>query len=1115
MKTRIYKSLNYLFTIILGLAIMLPTSIFAYDDSEQVIAIDMIVENGEITDIENYFEGISYQQDAVDVVFTNSEPSFDTNVAQDYNITYTVIPKSGNEQYNICRKITVKEPKQEEQTQEQEETGDSDESEETEPETKPEGTETEPEETKEEPIKAKAKANSGFTIEPVTVYPYATYGMGNGYRTSSYRITTNSGSYIAYCSQPSRPAPNGQAGTITSISGDDILARILYYGADAANPNISPARNKGFFENDHPNLPGGARFIVTHLALGKADGDASWSYGSNVVAQKMANELIAYATSHALPSDSDVPSISPLNPEVTFYFDGNYQETEKITFHASSSETATLTLPEGVTIQNKGDASLINGNIIYGGAEFTLRANGIMDEEEFSIPVTSEYMTYTYQKYTPNNSAYQNLAMLASAGQKNQASITINSKWVKHNTISIAKVDDEGNLINGAVLQILNEEGDVLKEWISTDEPLSLNASTFTEGTYTVKELQAPNGYVGTNESHTFTITHTGDEKNIEINFVNNPTKVQFSKKDITNSEELPGATLTILDKEGNIVKDSSGRNLTWVSTDQPKQIDRLPIGEYILREETAPAGYIKSNDVEFTVEATGKIQTVEMVDDVTKVSISKKDITTGEELEGAKLSILDKEGNVVKDSEGNDLTWTSTNEPKYIEKLPTGDYILHEETAPDGYVRAEDVEFTVKETGEIQTVEMIDDITKVAISKKDIVTNDELPGAGLKVLDKEGNVVDEWISTNEPHMIEKLPVGKYTLVEETAPNGYLIAENVEFTVKETGEIQTVVMKDSYTKVQISKKDITNNEELPGATLTILDKEGNIIEKWVSTDEPKMIDKLPLGDYILREETAPSGYTKAEDIEFTVTETDEIQVVEMFDDVTKVQISKRDITTGEELPGAQLRILDKDGNIVMDSNGEELVWISTNEPKYIEKLPAGEYILREEAAPAGYLIAEDIKFTVSDEATSDERVVMKDDYTKVATEKVDKDGNFLAGVTLRLETEDGELVEEFKTTEEAKMFNRLPIGNYVLKEVSALDGYELADPIEFTVEATADIQTTTMVNYLKKVPVVSKKSTSSSTKVPTSVQSGIITWTIIAIVAILGIILLVVKKKNK
>ena len=175
------------------------------------------------------------------------------------------------------------------------------------------------------------------------------------------------------------------------------------------------------------------------------------------------------------------------------------------------------------------------------------------------------------------------------------------------------------------------------------------------------------------------------------------------------------------------------------------------------------------------------------MKDDVTKVEISKTDIA-GEELPGAKLTILNKDGEAVE-------SWTSTDKPHYMEMLPIGEYTLHEEMAPEGYLVAEDIKFTVEDTGEIQKVSMKDGMTRVEISKTDIAGK-ELPGAKLTIYDQDGKVVESWISEDKPHYMEMLPTGEYTLHEESAPEGYLLAEDIRFEVRNTGEIQKVTMKD-------------------------------------------------------------------------------------------------------------------------------------------------------------------------------------------------------------------------------------------------------------------------------------------------------------------------------
>ena len=176
------------------------------------------------------------------------------------------------------------------------------------------------------------------------------------------------------------------------------------------------------------------------------------------------------------------------------------------------------------------------------------------------------------------------------------------------------------------------------------------------------------------------------------------------------------------------------------------------------------------------------------------------------------------------------------------------------------------------------------------------------------------------------------------------------------------------------------------------------DAEGNVVEDWVSEKEEHSVD-LPSGTYFLTETKPADGYVTAETIEFEVlrreTEGDvQVQHVDMFDDVTKVEISKQDITGGKELPGAKLQIKDEDGKVVEE-------WTSTDKAHYIEMLPIGKYTLTEITAPAGYEVAETIAFEVLDTAEI-QHVVMYDAPTPTPTPVVptgdDLNTTMIAGI---------------------------------------------------------------------------------------------------------------------
>ena len=381
------------------------------------------------------------------------------------------------------------------------------------------------------------------------------------------------------------------------------------------------------------------------------------------------------------------------------------------------------------------------------------------------------------------------------------------------------------------------------------------------------------------------------------VTMLDAPTRVKISKADITTHEEIPGATLRVLDKNGNVVDE-------WVSENTPHYIEAaLVAGEtYTLEETLVPdnSGYVPANAVQFTVEDDGEVQHVFMQDDYTKVQISKTDIATGKEISGAKLKITDADGKIVAE-------WVTDGAPHYMERIPMGTYTLTETMAPteQGYVRAESVTFEVGPTGDIQRVEMKDDFTKVEISKADMTDGRELPGAKLKITDASGNTIAEWETNGQPHRIERLKPGEYTLTETAAPAGYLLSEEVHFTVQETGEIQKVTMYDAPAHALIlTKRDIATNAKLTDARLTIRDAYGTTIDRWTTTDGDHAIRVLPersaakdphknlllLSDdtsehvYTMVEELAPDGYLVAESITFKVMQMNDALVVFIWQD---------------------------------------------------------------------------------------------------------------------------------------------------------------------------------------------------------------------------------------
>ena len=367
-----------------------------------------------------------------------------------------------------------------------------------------------------------------------------------------------------------------------------------------------------------------------------------------------------------------------------------------------------------------------------------------------------------------------------------------------------------------------------------------------------------------------------------------------------------------------------------------------LPAGKYYVKEVKTAHGYVLDGepryvDLSYRDQDTPVITYDEKWQNArqkVKVTVLKKEkdtervlaggvfgLYTSEDIKNAKGEVLLEKDSLIEQrvtDEKGQITFTAD--------LPVdGKYYVKEIFAPDGFVTTEEVqEFTFEYAGEDQAEVSYDftfenQPTTVELTKTDLTTGKELPGAHLKVTDSDGNIVDEWTSTEESHVIKELVVGKeYTMTETKPADGYVTAESITFTVENTAEVQKHEMKDDVTKVQISKTDITGETEIPGAKLTILDKDDQVVESWTSTEEAHYIEKLPIGKYTLREEQAPKGYLLTADVTFEVKDTGEIQKVAMKDDTAKgkVILNKTDKSSGEPLKGVEFELRDSKGKVL-------------------------------------------------------------------------------------------------------------------------------------------------------------------------------------------------------
>ena len=510
------------------------------------------------------------------------------------------------------------------------------------------------------------------------------------------------------------------------------------------------------------------------------------------------------------------------------------------------------------------------------------------------------------------------------------------------NPTTYTPVFADGDL-SGAVFQVIAVEdivtldgttrayaGDVVSE-ITTDENGYGETEPLYLGKYEVREIKAPYGYVLNNEPKDVELTYAGQEfevrDTVNTAFENEYQGVRISLSKVMENDELFGiygkdcytsirfglfAAEDITAADGSAIPADGLLSEVSLDEDMAAKFDvQIPFGRYYVKEISTDEHYVLNGEkylVNF--EYMGQdIQNVD-IDCGQFVNLLKRGRIEGhktddksEPLENAVFGLFTAD--CVKFSRDTAIMTAASDENGCFEftDVPFGQYIVREIESPRGYILS-DKEYAVSiaEDGEVIEITAENKPITVEISKRDVYGN-ELVGAEMVLENADGETVDKWTSDGTNHIVSKLGAGEYVLKEIAAPDGYVIATDIKFNVDVYGNVTVenvdstavsdngdplITMVDDTTKVQISKQDITTGEELPGATLQIIDEDGNVVEERVSTDEAHFIEgKLIAGkEYTLRETIAPDGYEIANEIKFTVNADGSVTEVVMYDELT-------------------------------------------------------------------------------------------------------------------------------------------------------------------------------------------------------------------------------------
>lgn len=592
--------------------------------------------------------------------------------------------------------------------------------------------------------------------------------------------------------------------------------------------------------------------------------------------------------------------------------------------------------------------------------------------------------------------------------------------------IQVQKIDrGTGKVIPraGAKFQLLDEKKQ--KITMTTYYPSVREYDTFTTdedgrftfpsklgyGTYYLREVKAPEGYLLNKEDIKFTVSEDLDwGKPLIISCADDNAmgRISLKKYEKDMKEYLEGAVYEVRAAEDIATPDGTRRfqkgelaDTITTSKEGPVFSKNLWLGEYILKEIKQPEGYVLDPkeykvSLKYKDQETAVVTEEKTVYDVPSTLIIEKYKKGEEDIKLPEVSFQIWPENRPQEK----ATYTTDQEGRITVKymMPDTVYCIQEIKPLPGYLPDEKIH-TVKtdrkgqvEGGEIYTLRLENDCTKYRISKQDITTGQEIKGAKmtLYLLEEDGSrtETESWTSGDEPYYIEELIVGRTYVLEETVvPDGYLQAQEITFTVPESGEIQTVIMKDENAmgKISISKLEAGEEEIFLSDTVfeiraaediitpegTVRLKKGELADTITTEGEAAQSRELFLGKYTVKEVKQTPGYVPDDrEYEASLTYKDQhtalvTENLEIFNEPTKLHICKKDAGSGKMLEGARLKLEKRkeDG-----SRSTIAQWTSGKMPQEFERLVPGQYILTEEEAPNGYEIAEEIVFTLEETA---------------------------------------------------------------------------------------------------------------------------------------------------
>ena len=821
---------------------------------------------------------------------------------------------------------------------------------------------------------------------------------------------------IGYCLEASKDTPVNGSYASEVVHNNENLLKTLYYGCGGPADIIS---TDGL-------TPWDEAYVLTHVA-------ASYYYSGDLHGVDLEHVYPGWwkwitETIPNMPMPTNAFNFS--ESSLTAYYDknNNEQRTQETTLNTSSTNTVIIPLQSGVTLHNLTKGTNETGNVtVNGGDTFYLSAPlGVVKDSWLSSDLQGTGKTLYAPLAINVGGNYQTMGALVTT--EDPTTISLGTKWLDVGSLELRKTNDVGNFIDGAEFSLESVSFDGYSEKLVVKDG-KIKVDNLPVGIYKLTETKIPDGHA---------ITQTVYE--IEIK------KDEIADKVVVNK----------LRPTGSLIINKSLEN----------ENEEMPLSEE--NSNTVNVADYDFSKVQFKITANQVIK-----DSVSLETLYKKGdpITVG----SGKGSNQDVVGLISGKDLGKGVYTPDDNGRLELNGLPMGSYDIEEISCPDGFVLDKEIK-TVQFVQEdfvtlnyTSSLNIDNKLTKTIFSKAD-VGGTQINGAHVQILNKDKEIVYEFVTSDEPLQIDGLKDGKYYFHEDLSPLGFALSNDIEFTVKDS-EIQKVEMTD-YT-VDVAKVDEQGNYLKDAGLEIVSEKTKNIVDKWTT------------GEHIF--DFSDEMIAKLENNE---------TVSDMFISEDDSTVLYKAVKTNKDDYMLMLQSNGETNYYFVDRNGDETRHLVRN------LINDSSYILRETDVPEGYSTAEEQKFTLKDENVF---LTVINETIKTSWHKVDVSGNELEGAHVRVTELDGTVIDEWVSTKEPHTINGILEKNkeYYFEETIAPDGYELAQKVKFKIDDTGKIQHFYLTNNLQP------------RKIETGDNSDISSYLGLGLVSVGGIILISVLRKKR